>query len=75
MTNVVDFPGITYGDVDAKDVLEAAKDCDEVVVVGWKGDDLYLAMSQSKIADSMLLVRCADRLMMDTLLAMSEMDA
>ena len=68
MGDVINFDGITTQDIPVDDVLENAKVCDEVLVIGWKGDDFYCAMSNPSVRDAFFLLTLANRTLMDTLL-------
>ena len=70
MGDVVDFDGVTTNDIPVEDVLENAKDCDEVLVLGWKGEDFYCAMSNPKFSDAFLLLKVADNTLFDVMMGM-----
>ena len=68
MGDVIDFDGVTTNDIPVEDVLENAKGCDEVLVLGWKGSDFYCAMSNPQYSDVFLLLQIAQRTLMDVML-------
>lgn len=56
--NVIDFPGVNYGDVPPEAVLKAAikADLTDVLVIGWTKDNkLYVAPSMSSPAEALML--------------------
>ena len=73
--SVVDFPGSTTQDIPVEDVCEGAKNADDVLIISWKGDDLVLAMSNGKIADALLMLKLAYKMLIDTLQAMCDGEA
>ena len=68
MGDVVDFDGMTTQDIPVERVLEMAKDCDEVLVLGWKEDDFYCAMSNPKFSDNILLLELARKTLLDVMI-------
>jgi len=55
------------GDVPVEDVLEAAKVCSDVIVIGWKGDDFYMAMSNGSVMETSFLLELAKKVTLDSL--------
>ncbi len=54
--SVIDFPGETRLDLSVERVLDAAKECETVFVLGWDQDgELYVASSTGDVAELMLL--------------------
>ena len=65
MGDVVGIGGSTVLPIPPDKVLDGAKVCDEVVVIGWHGNDFYMATSQPDLKDVLLLVEIAKRGIMD----------
>jgi hypothetical protein len=65
---VVPFTGITKNSVPVADVLDGAKDSDEVVILSWKGDDFVMAMSEPHAAGTLMMLELAKRQLMDSIL-------
>lgn len=70
MGDVIDFEGVTTGDIPVEKVCEMAKDCDTVLIFGWKGDDFYCAMSNPQFSENILLAEIGKKLLLDVMLEM-----
>ena len=70
MGDVIDFDGATTEEIPVEKVLDMAKDCDTVLVFGWKDDDFYCAMSDPRFADNILLCEIGKKLLMDVMMEM-----
>ena len=70
MGDVIDFDGATTEEIPVEKVLDMAKDCDTVLVLGWKNDDFYCAMSDPRFAENILLVTIGKKVMLDVMLEM-----
>jgi len=70
MGDVIDFDGVTTHDIEVDKVLECARDCDSVLIFGWKGDDFYCAMSRSDFAENILLIEIGKKVLLDTMMGM-----
>ena len=59
--DVIDFnkDKITTGDIPVESVCEAAKECDQVLVIGWRGDDFYMDQSSGDLQESVMLIEIA----------------
>lgn len=62
MGKVVDFTGPTVGNLEPDDVLKAATGVgmDQVLILGWKGDDFYMATSEPDTRDTLMLLQIAN---------------
>jgi len=67
MGDVIDFDGITTQDIDVEKVCEAAKDWDQVMIIGWKDDDFTMALSNSSIQEAVFLLELAKKTALDAL--------
>jgi hypothetical protein len=65
---VIPFTGVTKNKVPVADVLEGAKDSDEVVILSWKGDDFVMAMSEPHAMETLMMLELAKRQLMDSIL-------
>ena len=65
MSDVVDFPGNTKGDVPLEKVLESAKELDNVVVIGWRGDDFIMLNTDNDGPAVLFMIELAKRSIMD----------
>jgi hypothetical protein len=70
MTNVVDFPGLTKEDVPVEQVLgsDEALSLDEVIVLGWKDDEMFFATSSGQVAEVNILLDLAKQMLIDFVL-------
>lgn len=68
MGDVIDFGGETTKDLSVEEVLEGARDCDDILILGWKGDDFYCATSNAQYSANLLLLEIAKRAMLDVIL-------
>ena len=55
MDNVVMLPCVTTLPIPVERVLEGAKDCDYVLVLGWKGDVMHTACSDADLQRAIYL--------------------
>lgn len=67
MGEVIDLNVETSVDIPPDKVLADAlgADLDEVVVMGWKGDDLYVGFSSSYVPDILYLLMMAQKFVTD----------
>ena len=67
--NVVPFHGITKRPLLPETVLVGAIEADlrEVLVIGWQGDELYVAASRSRVGELLILMEMAKRQLLDNL--------
>ena len=67
--NIVPFHGITKRPLSPETVLAGAIETDlrDVLVLGWQGDDLYVAASHSKVGELLILMEMAKRQLLDNL--------
>ena len=65
---VIPFTGTTKNRVPVENVLEGAKDSDEVVILSWKGDDFVMAMSEPHATQTLMMLELAKRQLMDSIL-------
>jgi hypothetical protein len=65
--NVVPFPGSTTLPVPARQTLESAidADLDEVLVIGWQGNDLYFAGNTSDTREILWLLEKAKKWLLE----------
>ena len=70
MGDVIDFEGSTTENIPVEKVCEMAKDCDTVLILGWKADDFYCAMSNPQFSENILLVDIGKKVLLDTMLEM-----
>ena len=70
MGDVIDFDGVTTEKIDVDKVLDMAKDCDTVLVLGWKNNDFYCAMSDPQFSENILLVEIGKKVLLDVMLEM-----
>ena len=68
MTNVIDIGGKTKLDIPVERILDAAKELDVAIVIGWQGQNFYMSMSSGDVADTNILIDLAKQVLMDTLL-------
>jgi hypothetical protein len=69
MSNVIDIGCKTKLDIPVEKILEASKDLDVAIVIGWRDDNFSLAMSSGDIAEASILLDLAKAVLMDTLLS------
>lgn len=65
MADILDFNGITKGLIDPQKILDGARGIDEVLLVGWKGDQFYMATSNGNIGDTLVLLELAKQQLME----------
>jgi hypothetical protein len=68
MGKIIDFTGTTTGPVPVDKVCDGARELDDVLIIGWRGDDFYMAQSDSSIADALLLIEIAKAYLMQMVL-------
>ena len=62
MTNVIDFTGPNVGPVPPEQVLDGAKGCSTVLVIGWdEKDEFFMAASEAEIGELLILLELAKR--------------
>ena len=69
MGDVIDFNGTTTEKVPVEKVFEDSKDCDDVLVIGWKGDDFWCATSNPRYGDNILLLEIARTALMGVIMS------
>ena len=72
MGDVVDFNGVTTEKIPVDKVLDMAKECDTVLVFGWRDDDFYCAMSDPRFSENILLATIGKKVMLDVMLEMMQ---
>lgn len=65
--SVIEFPGETTKEIPVDKVCEAAKDCDDVLIIGWKNDDLYIASSDSSVGEAIIKLELAKHMMVQSI--------
>lgn len=62
MTNVIDFTGQTTVPIPPDKVLDGAKVCTSVLVLGWdQNDEFYMASSDAEVGELLILLELAKR--------------
>lgn len=62
MGQIIDLPNKGYS---VTDVLEASKDVDHIVVIGWRGDDLHFATTDP-LSETNLLIDLAKQMLLES---------
>ena len=65
MGEILDFGGSTTLPIGVDKVLEGAKHLSEIVVLGWAGNDFYMAVSDPDMKNALLLLEIAKHGIMD----------
>lgn len=66
MGKVIKFNGLTCLDIEPDLVLEGARGkLENVLVIGYEGDELYVAFSSGEIGKNLLLMELAKKLLLD----------
>jgi hypothetical protein len=68
MGEVVGFGGETTLPIATDKVLDGARHLNQVAVLGWAGNDFYMATSEPDLRDVLLLLEIAKRGIMDRIL-------
>ena len=66
---IVPFSGITKRPLSPETVLAGAIEADlrDVLVLGWQGDELYIAASRGRVGELLILMEMAKRQLLDNL--------
>ena len=65
--NLFKSNGSTLNPIPPDEVCEGARGCDDILVIGWRGEDLYIAASRSGIGDALLKLELAKHFLMEQL--------
>jgi hypothetical protein len=65
MSDVVDFPGSTKGNIDPDKVAEDAKELDSFIVIGWRDSDFVMLNTDNDGPGVLFLLELARRSVMD----------
>ena len=68
MSDVIDINTRTKLDIPVDKVLDGSKDLEVAIVIGWKGEDFYMATSNASIGDNLLLLELARKFTVEMVL-------
>ena len=68
MSEVIDINTKTVLDIPVEKVLSGAEDLEVAIVIGWKGDNFYMATSNASVGDNLLLLELARKFSLDMML-------